>query len=146
MRVNDPDMESLAGRIVRVLEPRPEILEAYLFGSVARGEARAGSDLDIAVFVDQRRCPESPFGYRAALTADLMSGLGTNGVDVVILNDAPPLLYHRVLRDGIRLLSRDLMATTTREARALSRYFDYLPQLAKIEAYLAAAGKRGDAR
>ena len=55
MRVNDPDMESLAGRIVRVLEPRPEILEAYLFGSVARGEARAGSDLDIAVFVDERR-------------------------------------------------------------------------------------------
>jgi len=141
-KVNVADVERLARRIVRVLEPRPEILEAYLFGSVARGEARAGSDLDIAVFVDRSRCPESPFGYRAALTTDLMSGLGTDGVDVVILNDAPPLLYHRVLRDGIRLLSRDLRATTTREARALSRYCDYLPQLAKIEAFLAAARNR----
>ncbi len=33
-----------------------------------------------------------------------MAGLGSNAVDVVILNDAPPLLCHRVLRDGVRLL------------------------------------------
>jgi uncharacterized protein YutE (UPF0331/DUF86 family) len=39
-----------------------------------------------------------------------------------------------VLRDGIRVLSRDVAATTTREGRALSRYCDYVPQLAKIEA------------
>ena len=58
-------------------------------------------------------------------------------LDVVVLNDAPPLLYHRVLRDGERLLSRDLAATTTREGRALSRYCDYLPQLRKIDRELA---------
>ena len=42
--------------------------------------------------------------------------------------------YHRVLRDGVRLFSRDLRATTAREGQALSRYCDYLPQLAKIDA------------
>jgi hypothetical protein len=55
-------------------------------------------------------------------------------VDVVVLNKAPPLLYHCVLRDGVRILAHDLRATTTRERRALSRYCDYVPQLAKIEA------------
>jgi hypothetical protein len=39
-----------------------------------------------------------------------------------------------VLRHGVRLLSRDLAATTTREGQALSRYCDFVPQLAKIEA------------
>jgi len=130
------DVAALVHDIARVLEPRPEILEAYLFGSVARGEARPHSDIDVAVFVDTERCPDAPYGYPAALTTDLMAGLHTNAIDVVVLNHAPPLLYHRVLRDGIRILSRDLRATTTREARAFSRYFDYLPQLAKIETAL----------
>ncbi len=76
----------------------------------------------------------SPFGYAADLAAAVMRALGTPRVDVIVLNEAPPLLYHRVLRDGIRILSRDLRATTTREGRALSRYCDYAPQLAKIEA------------
>lgn len=44
-----------------------------------------------------------------------MAALGRNDVDLVLLNDAPPLLYHRVLRDGVRLLSRDLAKTTARE-------------------------------
>jgi hypothetical protein len=51
-----------------------------------------------------------------------------------VLNDATPLLYHRVLRDGQRILSRNLRATSTREGYALSRYCDHVPQLAKIEA------------
>ncbi len=128
----------LAERITDVLSARREILEAYLFGSLARGEGRAHSDIDIAVFVDQAKTEPSLFGYRSELTSALMSGLGSNAVDVVILNDAPPLLYHRVLRDGSRLLSRDLRATTVREGRALSRYCDFAPNLAKIDAILGA--------
>jgi predicted nucleotidyltransferase len=128
----------LAERIIDVLSARPEILEAYLFGSHARGAGQAHSDVDIAVFVDQEKVEPSPFGYRADLTAALMSGLGANAVDVVVLNQASPLLYHRVLRDGSRLLSRDLRATTVREGRALSRHCDFAPQLAKIDAILSA--------
>jgi len=126
-------LDTLRERLAR----RPEILEAYYFGSQARSEAAAHSDLDLAVYVDSERLPSSPFGYAAGLTSDLMAGLGLGRLDVAILNDAPPLLYHRVLRDGERLLSRDLAATTTREGRALSRYCDYLPHLRKIDRELA---------
>jgi predicted nucleotidyltransferase len=117
-----------------LLEPRPEILEVYIFGSVARGEGRSHSDLDVAVFIDEGGLDRGGFGYQAALTADLMAGLGTNDIDVVILNQAPPLLYHRVMRDGIRVFSRHPAATTTREAMALSRYCDFRHQLDKIDA------------
>jgi hypothetical protein len=84
--------------------------------------------------VDPDRLPDSPFGYAAEVTAGLVSALGRDEVDVVILDQAPPLLYHRVLRDGQRLLTRDPAATTTREGRALSRYCDYVPHLRKIDA------------
>jgi predicted nucleotidyltransferase len=116
------------------LEPREEVLEAYLFGSAATGSAQAHSDVDVAVYLREPRPPASPFGYVADLTTALMRGLGVNRVDVVVLNDAPPLLYHRVLRDGVRILARDLRATTAREGQALSRYCDFLPQLEKIDA------------
>lgn len=122
-------------------EARREVLDAYLFGSRARGNAQPHSDVDIAVYVDAAAAPESPYGYAAGLTADLAAALGTDRVDVVILNDAPPLLYHRVLRDGFRLMTRDPRSTTTREGRALSRYCDYVPQLRKID---AALGRRID--
>ncbi|MGH8722839.1 MAG: type VII toxin-antitoxin system MntA family adenylyltransferase antitoxin [Burkholderiales bacterium] len=134
--------ESLAAdlerRIAAALARREEVLEAYLFGSQATGLAQPHSDIDIAVYVDERRAAHSGFGYAAELTAALIAALRTNAVDVAVLNRAPPLLYHRVLRDGRRLLSRDLRATTTREGYALSRYCDYVPQLAKIEAARAA--------
>jgi hypothetical protein len=122
-------------RVRAVLEPKPEIVEAYVFGSVARGQAARHSDLDVAVYVDASALAQADgFGYEAGLVTDLMAALGTNDVDVVVLNHASPLLYHRVLRDGERILSRNLVATTTREGRALSRYCDYVPQLKKIEA------------
>jgi predicted nucleotidyltransferase len=120
------------------LAAHPEILEAYLFGSHARGDEKAHSDVDIAVYVDPTRVPDSSFGYAAELTAELIRTLGSDAVDLVILNHAPPLLYHRVLRDGVRLLTRDAAATTTREGRALSRFCDYVPYLRKIDAVHAA--------
>lgn len=132
---------SLKDRIRTALALREEVREGYLFGSQARGDARPDSDVDVAVFVDADALERPGFGYAAELGAHLQSALERSDIDIVVLNRAPPLLYYRVLRDGTRLLSRDPPATTTREGRALSRYFDYIPQLAKIEAAHRARGR-----
>jgi uncharacterized protein len=126
--------EALLDRARAALLARPEVQDAYLFGSLARGDAGATSDVDVAVYVDPEVLERPGFGIQAELGSDLQAALGRPDVDVVILNLAPPLLYHRVLRDGIRLLARSETATATREGQALSRYCDFVPQLAKIEA------------
>ena len=131
--VSTPALDPLVDRLTAVLERRAEVLDAYLFGSLARGDGHAGSDVDVAVYIDEARAEGGAWGYRADLTTDLMGALNTNDVDVVVLNQAPPLLYHRVLRDGMRLLSRDLEATTERAGMALSRYFDFVPQMQKMD-------------
>jgi predicted nucleotidyltransferase len=135
--------EALTEKLRAALDSRPEIRDAYLFGSQARGDSHARSDVDVAVFVDEQALRTPGYGYEAELGAELQAALGRSDVDLVVLNRAPPLLYYRVLRDGVRLLSRDLAETTTREGRALSRYCDYVPQLAKIEA--AHARRKGTA-
>ncbi len=127
------DMQ-LENRIALALEPRAEVLEAYLFGSRSTGLAQRHSDIDVAVYISDQETLGGAYGYAAELTAHLMAALRTNDIDVLVLNRAPPLIYHRVLRDGQRVLARNLRQTTTREGYALSRYCDYLPQLAKIEA------------
>ena len=134
--LSGPELER---RVADALASRDEVLEAYLFGSRATGRAQRHSDIDVAVYVDERRALERGYGYAAELTTALMARLGTADIDLVVLNRAPPVLYHRVLRDGRRILSRDLRATTTREGYALSRYCDYVPQLAKIDAGLRRA-------
>jgi predicted nucleotidyltransferase len=144
MEEMERDTSDLVRRLRAVLLPREEILEAYLYGSRARGGAHAASDVDVALYVDEERMPAATFGYEAEITTECMQTLGTNRVDVVRLNHASPLLYHRVLRDGVRLLSRDLPATTAREARAMSRYCHYVPQLAKIEMTASQRIRRGD--
>jgi uncharacterized protein len=123
----------LTGKLNAALQTRGEVLEAYLFGSVARGEAAAHSDVDVAVFVESQALEQPGVGYESELAAELAQALGRSDVDVVLLNRAGPVLYHRVLRDGVRVLSRDLAATTTREGQALSRYCDYVPTLRMIE-------------
>lgn len=133
----------LLARVASALVAREEVLDAYVFGSRARGQARSDSDVDVAVYVDEARARDGVWGYQAELATALMAALGAADVDVVVLNRAPILLYHRVLRDGVRVLSRDLRATTTRAGQALSRYFDFLPQLDKMDAarrHAAAAG------
>jgi predicted nucleotidyltransferase len=133
----------LVRKLAQALSGRPEILEAYLFGSQARGTAQEHSDVDVAVYIDRPTELDQGFGLDAEIATDLMSALGRNDVDVVLLNHADPVLYHRVLRDGIRLLVRDAKATAGREGYAVSRYCDFVPQLEKIRAAVQGRVDRG---
>ena len=82
---------------------------AYLFGSEAAGRAHDESDVDVAVLLDRETLPEARerFEYRVRLTGELIAELHRNEVDVVVLNDAPPLLGRRIVTDGRRVFCRN---------------------------------------
>lgn len=99
---------------------------AYLFGSHARGSARAASDVDLAVLLHRRDAAADPLGLQ--LGGELERAIG-RGVDLVVLNGAPPDLVHRVLRDGIIVLDRDPGERVRFEVAARNAYFDIKPHL-----------------
>lgn len=116
---------SLVVAIASALAAEPAVFDAYVFGSVARGETRPGSDLDVAVFLDPSAPVPGPWGWAASVNTRLVAALGRNDVDVAVLNRATPLLYHRVLRDGVLVLTRNPVATAERELQARSRWLDW---------------------
>jgi hypothetical protein len=121
---------SAASRAVaRSVSRRPEIQAAYIFGSVARGRARPDSDIDIAVLVG-RRIPEArALSYRLKLTNELGVALGRNDVQLVVLNQAPPLLAQRVLSQGTLVFERSRAARVRFQVQTASRYADLVPTM-----------------
>ena len=85
------------------------VVSAWLFGSYGASRAHSESDVDVGVLLDRRTVPNSSqrFDLRVRLTSDLIHALGINDVDLVVLNDAPPLLARRIIRTGIELYCRD---------------------------------------
>jgi hypothetical protein len=121
------DFSSIKRAVVRHLSGRPEIEAAYIFGSVASGRMRKNSDIDIAVLVDRRVRPGRMLKYRLQLMADLGSALRRPDVDFVILNEAPPLLAHRVLSKGKLVFERSASARVRFQVRTASLYLDLVP-------------------
>jgi predicted nucleotidyltransferase len=104
-----PSVETIAAAIETVLarSPDTDAVSAYLFGSVAEGRSHRESDIDLALLLRRESHPDPTdrFDRRLLLMGDLEAELGRT-VDLVILNDAPPLLGRHAVR-GRRLLCRD---------------------------------------
>lgn len=104
-----------------------DVAAVYLFGSVARGDARPDSDIDVGVLF--RTAPPAtlagqPFDMAGALEQQLGAP-----VDVVVLNTAPPDLRIRVLRHGLLAVEHDRSARVRFEVATRNEYFDLEPIL-----------------
>lgn len=103
------------------------VAAAYLFGSQARGNPGPLSDVDLAVWATPEIGPRQRFELRLKLAQAAQRALGGQAVDLVVLDDASPLLRHRAWRDGELLLDRDPRTRVRDEARALVEYLDTKP-------------------
>lgn len=97
----------MAGSLIGILEILKEhevelrklgVLHASVFGSVARGETHAKSDIDVLIDLDPER-PIGVFGYaRLKLCIDELLG---GSSDVVNSRKLKPLLRYEILRESV---------------------------------------------
>jgi predicted nucleotidyltransferase len=105
----------LLERALQALRTRPRVRLAVLFGSVARGDEDTASDVDVLVRV------RGGWREQAETALALERALG-HQVQLVALDQAPPLLLADVLREGRVLADRDGdWALLSRRSRSIAR-------------------------
>ena len=107
------------------------VIFAYLFGSQVKGKIGKLSDVDIAIFFDKKIPRSKYFDIKLKLIGEFMDFFKRNDIDVVILNEASPLLFHRILKEGKLIFSSDEKKRLDYEVRAIMRYLDWKPFLEK---------------
>lgn len=123
--------EVALGRLGEALD-REGVVAGLLIGSQARGNPGPLSDVDIAVWHDPELDPHGRFSLQLSIAGQAGRVLGTDEIDVVLLNGAPPLMRQRAIRDGKRLVERDRDERVRLETKAILDYLDTAPLRAEL--------------
>jgi len=111
--------------LTEYLAAQPDVIATYLFGSRVTGRARAESDVDVAVLLDEEDSV-ARFERRLQLMVEV-SDVCDREADVIVLNDAPPILQYQILKHGQLLYECDRRARVEFEVRAGKVYADLEP-------------------
>lgn len=95
------------------------IIFAYIFGSFAEDKIRKDSDIDIAIYLDKKIDLETFLEIKMNLTEACK-----REVDLIILNDATPLLKYEIYKNSILLFTRDEVSETNYKVKTLFEYND----------------------
>ncbi len=113
----------------------PDVASAYLFGSVAESREHRESDVDLGVLLAWASHPDRAQRFDAGLRlASRLQGVLGRVVDLVVLNDAPPLLGRHVVTRGVRVACRDARADHEFVRDVQLRAADLAPWLERFRA------------
>ena len=102
------------------LRSLPNALAIYVYGSVARNDEHANSDIDIAVLLRPKAQITDLLGTIGGLASELH-----RDVNLINLRNAGNILRKEVLTDGVLLYAQDADALLGWEAEAMSEYAEH---------------------
>lgn len=113
--------EKLIEALTEHLKAHPAIEFAILFGSQAQGKAKSESDLDIAIYLNRALSLEE------YLTLNLqLEEISGREVDLIILNEASPLLKHQVMKNRKVLFIRNFDLYADFREKTIDEYQEFL--------------------
>lgn len=136
-------MENRVQRLVTYFRGQSDVVLVYLFGSQASRRAHPGSDLDVALLLDEQGRTSFELLERRLELAVRAEEIVRGSVDVVLLNRASLLLQGQVLCEGRLLHAADKAAQLDYEARARALYFDFQPRLRQHREMLIQSMREG---
>ena len=116
------DIEQHLSTLGAVLETEPAVRFAYLFGGAGRDDLRPLSDVDVAVYLDPA---VDPLQARLDLIGVVTKHLGTDEIDLVVLNRAPTALIGRILQSRRVIMDREPFLRHRFESLELRKFLDF---------------------
>lgn len=125
------EKEECQNKLKPIFNNDKSIFFAYLFGSTVQGKTNFESDIDLAVFLDEKeRC--DLFKKRLSLIEEIQAVL-KKPVEVVILNEIKSIFFKFVIiKEGKLIFERDRNQRIDFELKTMQDYYDFRPF---IEAY-----------
>jgi len=107
----------------KIIELIRQILkkEEYIELAVIHGgflTSKVFRDIDIAVYIDNRLEPDKRYIYIDGIRDSLEKAIGI-GIDIQILNEAPPAFIYKVLRDGRIIVEKRIGISSILKIHAL---------------------------
>lgn len=96
-----------------------DIIFAYIFGSYAKDNIRKDSDIDIAIYLKDSIDTYEYLDMKMKLSEALK-----REVDLIILNDATPLLKYEIYKSNILLFTNDKVMESKYKVKTLFEYND----------------------
>ena len=125
MKLTEKKLKETLKKIAKILEKRPEVLAAYLYGSYAKGYARDGSDLDIAILTRPQFVPKS-YGYQVDIDTLLNKAVPDNKVEAVVVDFMPLALKHSAVVQGKVIYSRNDLLRAGEQIKIINNYEDMI--------------------
>jgi predicted nucleotidyltransferase len=108
--------------IKKILIEDENIIFAYLFGGLAKGEVNPLSDIDLAVYLKHT---DGLAAYKLQLFNKITDVIGTSEMDLIILNTAPISLTGRILQKREVLVDKEPFSRHAFESLNLREFFDF---------------------
>ncbi len=106
----------------KFLENYSKVIFAYLFGSLTKGKVNPLSDIDMALYLKKG----TNFAReKMTILRNLIDILGTEEIDLVLLNTAPLTLKARIVENKKILVDKDPFLRHSFESLVLREYFDF---------------------
>lgn len=123
----DLELHGLLALLRSLLSGERGIAAAYLFGSAARGETRARSELDVGLLFREGWDVRDRHLIAADVAGRVVRSRAGLPVDVWDLEDLALVIQGRVMAEGRLLTSNDDVRRVRFEVAVRQRYFDFLP-------------------
>ena len=94
------DVMERVSRVIPLVSYDQDVLVLYLFGSGAQNRLQPLSDLDFGILLSRRLDKKQRFQKQIELIGKFNDFFGTDEIDLVILNDAPPRFAFNILKHG----------------------------------------------
>ncbi len=108
-KLPDNVAEKLPG-LVDLVSADQDVVALYVFGSLAHGDLKPLSDIDLGVLLDKRLDKTDRFNKHLDLIGKFTGFFHTEEIDIIILNDASMRFVVKVLGTGKLLFERDRQA------------------------------------
>lgn len=111
--------------LVQAMVDDQDVIALYVFGSLVHGELKPLSDLDFAILLSNRLDKNQRFDKHIQLIGVFTDIFRTDEIDLINMNDAPPMMAIQILKTGKLMACTDKPTLSNFYERTIKTCLDF---------------------